>query len=181
MSSNTPTNGVPIVPPTEVEASDQQSFNEFVRRVAASVGQGRYVPGAPIPPSDPPSFWTKKVLGFSTRNWLGWAIKGAVVVATTVLVYVNTVDAKLTELNTAVKEKPSKADVTKTVINALTHHTLFESHPVEGERIGENDERLDALEGEQRLIRESQIRQEGIDTSQNASLLRIERSLKRME
>ncbi len=176
MPEATPPSGSPVV--TESDHHDTITMEDLFRELRRQSYNGVRTKAKSDPPPPVP-FYKKTFMGLTWGSWMAWTFKGLVVIAATVILYLKTVDAKLNGLDHRVKSKTSAAEVRQAVDATVKFHASYGDHDVVEKRFKLSEERFVSLEKEQKIIRESQIRQEGTNAAQKTSLERIERLLRR--
>jgi len=134
------------------------SAEEFLEKLASKL----YEKGGSSGGGDPPP---KKFLGLSYSDWakmvIGWSVA--------LLAFLGTWYMTVRD---GLAERPTKVEVGADVQKVINDHSHV-THPG-------TEKRIEAIEKEQRTIRESQIRQEEADKGQTATLGEIKEELVRI-
>lgn len=158
-------------PETQIELADRiretippddtsEPFDQLLEKYADVILLKRPGGGGGEPPE-------RKFLGKDLGDWI-WRVLTAVgAIAVFLVVWYNTVNNSLEELET----RPTAAQVGEIVERAMSNHSQA-PHPGAVKR-------LEALETQQRLMRESQVRQETIEGQQAKTLEEIRKELRR--
>ncbi len=127
---------------------------------------GQFPLYTPTPvPTDP-----RKVLGMDLGDWTRIIIKYGVGIAVVAYLWTTTVNSEIRDRPTRSEMKTATENILKATVDVIKTHSIV-PHPV-------TDKRIDKLEGEQKKIRESQIRQETIDIQQSKTLNEIRKDVR---
>lgn len=121
-----------------------------------------------LPPTPPSPPQPRRFLGLDKGSWMKLFLGWALAVGTFVFTWYNTVNSSLDDL----KARPTAEQVKEIIHEDIQDHSNSIHPPTE--------ERLKYIEGEQKIIRESQIRQEAVDMQQTETLKEIRDDVKRI-
>jgi hypothetical protein len=161
----------------DANGSLHMSSEDFINRIADRVfekmmnqpggtggGAGSPPQSPPPPPPEPPE---KRFLGMDAGNWTRFLLGLAVMATIGAVGWYLTVRDRL-------RDAATRGEVHEAAASAVHHHEENGIHP-------KVEKRLKVVEIEQRTIRESQIRQEGIDERQADALDDIKEDLKALK